>query len=89
MQYTQLGRSGLKVSRLCLGTVNFGPQTGEPAAHSMMNAALDSGISFFDTANVYGGSGRRAPGVPLDADALKRLDEIFPGHRSAPEDYTW
>ncbi|MCU1561724.1 MAG: aldo/keto reductase [Arthrobacter sp.] len=59
MQYTHLGRSGLKVSRLCLGTMNFGPQTGEPAAHSMMDAALDSGINFFDTANVYGGSGRR------------------------------
>ncbi|MDQ0823081.1 aryl-alcohol dehydrogenase-like predicted oxidoreductase [Arthrobacter sp. V4I6] len=59
MEYTQLGRSGLKVSRLCLGTMNFGPQTDEPAAHSIMDAALDSGINFFDTANVYGGSGRR------------------------------
>jgi len=33
MQYTHLGRSGLSVSRLCLGTMNFGPQTDEPAAH--------------------------------------------------------
>jgi aryl-alcohol dehydrogenase-like predicted oxidoreductase len=59
MQYTQLGRSGLKVSRLCLGTMNFGPQTDEPDAHAIMDAALASGINFFDTANVYGGSGRR------------------------------
>ncbi|MDQ0848114.1 aryl-alcohol dehydrogenase-like predicted oxidoreductase [Arthrobacter sp. B3I9] len=59
MQYTQLGRSGLKVSRLCLGTMNFGPQTDEPEAHSIMDSALESGINFFDTANVYGGSGHR------------------------------
>jgi aryl-alcohol dehydrogenase-like predicted oxidoreductase len=59
MEYAQLGRSGLKVSRLCLGTMNFGPQTEEPDAHSLMDAALESGINFFDTANVYGGKGRR------------------------------
>lgn len=59
MQYTHLGRSGLKVSRLCLGTMNFGPQTEETAAHSIMDSALDSGINFFDTANVYGGTGHR------------------------------
>jgi aryl-alcohol dehydrogenase-like predicted oxidoreductase len=59
VQYTQLGRSGLKVSRLCLGTMNFGPQTDEPDAHSIMDSALESGINFFDTANVYGGSGHR------------------------------
>ena len=56
MQYTQLGRSGLKVSRLCLGTMNFGPQTEEADAHAIMDAAHDAGINFFDTANVYGGS---------------------------------
>ncbi|KIS29170.1 oxidoreductase [Arthrobacter sp. SPG23] len=59
MQYTHLGRSGLQVSRLCLGTMNFGPQTEESAAHSIMDSALDSGINFFDTANVYGGTDRR------------------------------
>ncbi|UVJ39822.1 aldo/keto reductase [Arthrobacter sp. CJ23] len=59
MHYTHLGRSGLKVSRLCLGTMNFGPQTEEATAHSIMDAALDSGINFFDTANVYGGTGHR------------------------------
>ncbi len=59
MEYTHLGRSGLKVSRLCLGTMNFGPQTAEPEAHSILDSALDSGINFIDTANVYGGTGRR------------------------------
>ena len=59
MQYTQLGRSGLKVSRLCLGTMNFGLHTEEADARSIMDSALDSGINFFDTANVYGGTGHR------------------------------
>ncbi|WP_320776954.1 aldo/keto reductase [Streptomyces sp. CRN 30] len=54
MKYTQLGRTGLKVSRLVLGTMNFGPQTGEADSHSIMDAALDAGVNFFDTANVYG-----------------------------------
>ncbi|MFE6285696.1 aldo/keto reductase [Streptomyces sp. NPDC057877] len=54
MEYTQLGRTGLKVSRLVLGTMNFGPQTEEADSHVIMDAALDAGINFFDTANVYG-----------------------------------
>ena len=54
MEYTQLGRTGLKVSRLCLGTMNFGAQAPEPDAHVVMDRALDAGINFFDTANVYG-----------------------------------
>jgi len=54
MEYTQLGRTGLKVSRLCLGTMNFGSQTLEPDAQLVMDRALDAGINFFDTANVYG-----------------------------------
>ncbi|MDR2381539.1 MAG: aldo/keto reductase [Bifidobacteriaceae bacterium] len=57
MQYTHLGHSGLLVSRLCLGTMNFGPQTDEPTAYKIMDAALDAGLTFFDTANVYGGWG--------------------------------
>lgn len=59
MQYTHLGRSGLKVSRLCLGTMNFGPQTEEGDSRAIMDSALDSGINFFDTANVYGGAEHR------------------------------
>ncbi|MCN9243301.1 aldo/keto reductase [Streptomyces sp. RY43-2] len=54
MKYTQLGRTGLKVSRLVLGTMNFGPQTDESDSHAIMDTALDAGINFFDTANVYG-----------------------------------
>jgi aryl-alcohol dehydrogenase-like predicted oxidoreductase len=54
MQYTKLGRTGLQVSRLCLGTMNFGPLTTEEDSHTMMDKALDLGINFFDTANVYG-----------------------------------
>src|SRR5579863_5005254 len=54
MQYTTLGRTGLKVSRLCLGTMNFGPQTPEAESHAIMDKALELGINFFDTADVYG-----------------------------------
>jgi aryl-alcohol dehydrogenase-like predicted oxidoreductase len=54
MEYTQLGRTGLKVSRLVLGTMNFGPLTDEADSHSIMDAALAAGVNFFDTANVYG-----------------------------------
>jgi aryl-alcohol dehydrogenase-like predicted oxidoreductase len=55
MEYTRLGRTGLNVSRLCLGTMNFGPRTEEADAHQIMDAAHEQGINFFDTANVYGG----------------------------------
>jgi aryl-alcohol dehydrogenase-like predicted oxidoreductase len=54
MDYTHLGRSGLSVSRLCLGTMNFGPETSESDSHTIMDRALEHGINFFDTANVYG-----------------------------------
>jgi aryl-alcohol dehydrogenase-like predicted oxidoreductase len=54
MQYVPLGRSGLKVSRLCLGTMNFGPEASEADSFAMMDRALELGLNFFDTANVYG-----------------------------------
>lgn len=54
MEYTKLGRCGLRVSRLCLGTMNFGSGTEEKEAFRIMDAALDAGINFFDTANNYG-----------------------------------
>ena len=54
MDYAHLGRTGLSVSRLCLGTMNFGPETTEDDSHAIMDRALDVGINFFDTANVYG-----------------------------------
>lgn len=55
MQYTHLGRTGLKVSRLALGTMNFGELTDEATSFAIMDEALDAGINFFDTADVYGG----------------------------------
>jgi aryl-alcohol dehydrogenase-like predicted oxidoreductase len=55
MDYTHLGRTGLSVSRLVLGTMNFGPRTTEPESHAIMDAAHEAGLNFFDTANVYGG----------------------------------
>ena len=54
MAYVRLGRTGLKVSRLCLGTMNFGPETSEGDSFAIMDGALEHGINFFDTANVYG-----------------------------------
>jgi aryl-alcohol dehydrogenase-like predicted oxidoreductase len=55
MEYVNLGRSGLSVSRLCLGTMNFGPLTPPAEAHAIMDHAHEIGINFFDTANRYGG----------------------------------
>ncbi len=54
MQYTHLGRTGLMVSRFCLGTMNFGPHTTEADSFAIMDKAIELGINFFDTANVYG-----------------------------------
>lgn len=54
MEYTQLGRTGLQVSKLCLGTMNFGPFTSEEDSFAIMDQALELGVNFFDTANVYG-----------------------------------
>jgi aryl-alcohol dehydrogenase-like predicted oxidoreductase len=54
METKRLGRTALKVSKLCLGTMNFGPQTSEPDSFRIMDRAHELGINFFDTANVYG-----------------------------------
>jgi NDP-hexose C3-ketoreductase / dTDP-4-oxo-2-deoxy-alpha-D-pentos-2-ene 2,3-reductase len=61
MEYTQLGRSGLSVSRLMLGTMNFGPEASEEDSHAIMDRAHEHGVNFFDTANTYGM--RRGEGV--------------------------
>ncbi len=61
MESIRLGRSGLKVSRLCLGAMNFGPYTTEADSFTIMDRALEVGVNFFDTANVYGG--KRGEGV--------------------------
>jgi aryl-alcohol dehydrogenase-like predicted oxidoreductase len=54
MDYSHLGRTGLQVSRICLGTMNFGPVTDEPDSFEIMDQAHEHGINFFDTANAYG-----------------------------------
>ena len=53
MNYRNLGKSGLKVSQLCLGTNNFGGQISEEASLKIVNKALDCGINVIDTANIY------------------------------------
>jgi aryl-alcohol dehydrogenase-like predicted oxidoreductase len=59
MKFIRLGRTGMKVSRLCLGTMNWGLRTEEKEAFAIMDAALEAGINFFDTANQYGVDGHR------------------------------
>jgi aryl-alcohol dehydrogenase-like predicted oxidoreductase len=54
VDYRNLGRTGLKISPLCLGTMNFGWNTSESDSFALMDKALEMGINFFDTANVYG-----------------------------------
>ncbi len=68
MKHTRLGRTGLQVSRLCLGTMTFGLQCDERTSIAIMERAFDGGITFFDTADVYplGGSG----------DTVGRAEEI-------------
>ena len=61
MRYRRLGRTALRVSELCLGTMNFGPLTSEADAGIVMDRALEHGINFFDTANRYGGD--KGPGA--------------------------
>lgn len=61
MEYARLGRTALKVSRFCLGTMNFGWQSNESESFRVMDRALEHGINFFDTANVYGG--KRGEGI--------------------------
>jgi len=68
MEYTHVGHLGLVVSRLCLGTMNFGPHTDEAESHTLMDSALSHGINFFDTANVYG----RHLGVGATEDIIGR-----------------
>jgi aryl-alcohol dehydrogenase-like predicted oxidoreductase len=55
MEYRKLGKSALKVSTLCLGTMNFGPRTSEEESFAILDDAMEAGINFVDTANQYGG----------------------------------
>jgi aryl-alcohol dehydrogenase-like predicted oxidoreductase len=78
MQYTHLGRTGLKVSRLCLGTMNFGPFTTEADSFGIMDAAYDLGINFWDTADEYG----RVPGEGVTEQIVGNWIAKNPGKRN-------
>jgi aryl-alcohol dehydrogenase-like predicted oxidoreductase len=69
MKTHQLGHSDLMVSDLCLGTMTYGTQTSEPDAHHQMDTALDAGINFFDTAEMY-------PVNPVSADTVGNSEQI-------------
>jgi aryl-alcohol dehydrogenase-like predicted oxidoreductase len=83
MDYAYLGRYGLQVSRLALGTMNFGMETSEADSFAILDEALESGINFVDTADVYGGPlAHREPAGGGDfpsEETLQRLDEVWPG----------
>ncbi len=86
MEYTNLGRTGLKVSRLCLGCMTFGREIDEAASQPIIHCALDRGVNFFDTANVYGNGaseeivGRALKGVrPSIVLASKVYGHMGPG----------
>ncbi|MFC4621965.1 aldo/keto reductase [Comamonas nitrativorans] len=72
MHYTHLGRTGLKVSRIALGAMNFGELADEAGSFRIMDAALDAGINLFDTADVYGG-----PQSPDMAKGFGTSEEII------------
>jgi len=76
MRYTNLGKSNLKVSRICLGTMHFGDRTQEDEAVKIMDRALDMGINFWDTANVYPGPGRRG-----DSETI--IGRYFQSHKGS------
>lgn len=75
--YRQLGRTGCKVSPLCLGTMNFGPQTSEEESFAIMDKALELGIQFWDTADVYGWK----RGLGVTESILGRYFAARPGAR--------
>lgn len=69
MRHTSLGRTGLPVSRLCLGTMTFGVQCDEEQSFAIMDTAFEAGITFFDTADVYPAAG--------DLSTVGRTEEII------------
>lgn len=68
MNYRPLGRTGVKVSPLCLGCMMFGRKTGPEESYPIIDAAIDAGINFLDTANIYG----RGASEEITGEALKR-----------------
>jgi len=84
MRYRHLGRTGLQVSRLVLGTMNFGHVTDEAASFQIMDGALEAGINLFDTADVYGGpqSPDMDKGSGLSEEIIGRVLALRPQVRS-------
>ena len=74
MEYRNLGRTGVKVSPICLGCMNFGGRTEEEKSYEIIDHAIDAGINFLDTANVYS----RGKSEIVTGEALKRNG--FPCH---------
>ncbi|MHA6262529.1 aldo/keto reductase [Arenibacterium sp. CAU 1754] len=70
MKMNPLGRTGLTVSELCLGTMTFGTQTSETEGHAQIDRALEAGINFVDTAEMY-------PVNPVSKDTIGRTEEII------------
>ena len=62
MEHSQLGRTGLNVSKICLGTMTFGNQCDEKTSHAILEKARDKGITFIDTADMYPASGKETIG---------------------------
>ena len=73
MEYTNLGRAGIKVSRICLGTLDFGRRIDEAPAITLVKSAIDAGVNFIDTANLYGKANFFDPD---DMSGIGRAEEI-------------
>ena len=78
MEHRRLGRTALRVSELCLGTMNFGPLTTQDDSFAIMDRALDLGINFFDTANRYGGpKGAGTTETIIGPKTMEQLDGLL------------
>lgn len=80
MRYRRMGKTGLKVSELCFGTMTFGSGTDQVTADSMVREALDAGINFFDTSNSYGGGQSEVmlgKAIPQDRENLIIATKFF------------
>ena len=73
MDYVKLGRIGIKVSRVCLGTLDFGRRIDEASAITLVKSAIDGGVNFIDTANLYGKANFFDPN---DMSGIGRAEEI-------------
>src|SRR5277367_5296077 len=83
MDYRRLGDSGLKVSEIGLGCNNFGMRIDQDATNAVIDAAIGHGVTFLDTADVYGGQGKRHQVVL----ATKFASPMGPGKRGGSRRY--